>query len=101
MAQSIFEYHVPAAIFPIETHYVALGHLHRRQELPAAAPVHYSGAPLPVDFGEEDNTPVVVLVETAAGQAREGHRPAHHRRAAAADCGGDRGAAACPGGCGR
>ena len=68
VAQSIFEYHVPAAIFPIETHYVALGHLHRRQELPAAAPVHYSGAPLPVDFGEEDNTPVVVLVETEPGK---------------------------------
>ncbi len=28
-AQSIMEYHVPAAIFPPETHYVALGHLHR------------------------------------------------------------------------
>ncbi len=40
MAQSIFEYHVPAAIFPIDTHYVALGHLHRRQELPAGCPVH-------------------------------------------------------------
>ena len=38
MAQSIFEYHVPAAIFPVDTHYVALGHLHRRQHLPADAP---------------------------------------------------------------
>ncbi len=58
-AQSIFEYHVPAAIFPVDTHYVALGHLHRRQELPAGCPVHYSGSPLPVDFGEEDNTSAV------------------------------------------
>ena len=39
MAQSIFEYHVPTAIFPVDTHYVALGHLHRRQHLPAEAPV--------------------------------------------------------------
>src|SRR5438876_609066 len=27
------------------------------------APVHYSGSPIPVDFGEQDNTSVVVLVE--------------------------------------
>ena len=66
-AQSIFEYSVPAAIFPVSAHYVALGHLHRRQALPAPAPVHYSGAPLAVDFGEQDNTSVVCLVEAAPG----------------------------------
>lgn len=64
-AQSIFEYHVPAAIFPTEAHYVALGHLHRRQQLPASCPVHYSGAPFAVDFGEQDNTSVVCLVEVS------------------------------------
>jgi exonuclease SbcD len=46
---------------------VALGHLHRRQVLPAPAPVHYSGAPLAVDFGEQDNTSVVCLVEATPG----------------------------------
>ena len=66
-AQSIFEYSVPASIFPISAHYVALGHLHRRQSLPAQAPVHYSGSPLAVDFGEQDNTSVVCLVEAAPG----------------------------------
>ena len=66
-AQSIFEYAVPASIFPVEAHYVALGHLHRRQVVPASCPVHYSGAPLAVDFGEEENTPVVCLVEAAPG----------------------------------
>ncbi|HEY3882381.1 MAG TPA: exonuclease subunit SbcD [Trebonia sp.] len=66
-AQSIFEYSVPASIFPVTAHYVALGHLHRRQALPAAAPVHYSGAPLAVDFGEQDNTSVVCLVEATPG----------------------------------
>jgi exonuclease SbcD len=66
-AQSIFEYHVPAAIFPVEAHYVALGHLHRRQQLPAPCPVHYCGAPLAVDFGEQDNTSVVCLVEASPG----------------------------------
>ena len=66
-AQSIFEYSVPAAIFPVAAHYVALGHLHRRQSLPAPAPVHYCGAPLAVDFGEQDNASVVCLVEAAPG----------------------------------
>jgi len=66
-AQSIFEYAVPASIFPVEAHYVALGHLHRRQPMAAPCPVHYSGAPLAVDFGEQDNTPVVCLVEAAPG----------------------------------
>jgi len=62
-AQSIFEYSVPAAVFPPDAHYVALGHLHRRQALAAPVPVHYSGAPLAVDFGEQENTSVVLLVE--------------------------------------
>lgn len=62
-SQSIFDYHVPASAFPEDAHYVALGHLHRRQSVPAPAPVHYSGAPLRVDFGEVDSEPVVVLVE--------------------------------------
>ncbi|WP_445189040.1 exonuclease SbcCD subunit D [Pseudonocardia sp. Cha107L01] len=66
-AQSIFEYHVPASIFPPEAHYVALGHLHRRQALPAPCPVHYCGAPLAVDFGEQDNTSVLCLVEASPG----------------------------------
>jgi len=66
-AQSIFEYSVPASVFPVSSHYVALGHLHRRQSLPAPAPVHYSGSPLAVDFGEQANTSVVCLVEAAPG----------------------------------
>jgi exonuclease SbcD len=62
-AQTIFEYHVPASVFPADAHYVALGHLHRRQKIEAACPVHYSGAPFAVDFGEQDNTQVVILAE--------------------------------------
>jgi len=64
-AQSIFEYSVPATLFPVSAHYVALGHLHRRQTLPAHCPVHYSGSPIAVDFGEQDNTSVVCLVEAS------------------------------------
>lgn len=66
-AQSIFEYAVPAGIFPVEAHYVALGHLHRRQTMAASCPVHYSGAPLAVDFGEQENTPVVCVVDATPG----------------------------------
>jgi exonuclease SbcD len=62
-AQSIFEYHVPATAFPADTHYVALGHLHRRQTLPAPCPVVYSGSPFAVDFGEQNNIHVVCLVQ--------------------------------------
>jgi len=58
---------VPASVVPVSAHYVALGHLHRRQALPAPDPVHYSGAPLAVDFGEQDNTSVVCLVEATPG----------------------------------
>ncbi|MGH3763618.1 MAG: exonuclease SbcCD subunit D [Pseudonocardiaceae bacterium] len=62
-AQSIFEYAVPATVFPPDAHYVALGHLHRRQIMAAPCPVHYCGAPLAVDFGEQEYEPVVCLVE--------------------------------------
>jgi exonuclease SbcD len=59
----IFEYSVPATTFPSLLHYGALGHLHRRQRIPGPAPLHYSGAPVQVDFGEAENTNVVVIVD--------------------------------------
>ena len=83
-AQSIFEYAVPAAIFPVDAHYVALGHLHRRQTVAAPCPVHYCGAPLAVDFGEQENTPVVCVVEAAPGTPAAGDRRPDPGRAAAA-----------------
>jgi exonuclease SbcD len=68
-AHVIASYAVPSTIFPSGTHYVALGHLHRRQQVVAPCPVHYSGSPLAVDFGEEENTPSVTIVEVAADRA--------------------------------
>lgn len=62
-AHTIQSYAVPATVFPASTHYVALGHLHRRQSVPGPCPIHYSGSLLAVDFGEEDNTPGALLVE--------------------------------------
>ncbi len=64
-AQSIHDYYVPASAFPATAHYVALGHFHRRQRLPAPAPVVYCGSPFAVDFGEQDNTHVVCIVEAS------------------------------------
>ncbi|MFC7650018.1 exonuclease SbcCD subunit D [Streptosporangium lutulentum] len=66
-AQSIVEYWVPEDAFPPDAHYVALGHLHRRQSLPAPCPVHYCGSPIALDFGEQDNSPVVLVVEAEVG----------------------------------
>jgi exonuclease SbcD len=72
LAQSIFDYYVPATAFPADAHYVALGHLHRRQTLPAPCPVVYCGSPLAVDFGEQDNTPVVRVVTASPGTPASG-----------------------------
>ncbi len=68
-AHTIQSYAVPATVFPTHAHYVALGHLHRRQVVLGPCPVHYSGSPLAIDFGEEENTPSVTLVEVTAGTA--------------------------------
>jgi exonuclease SbcD len=65
-AHTIEAYSVPASVFPPSVHYVALGHLHRRQQVPGPCPVHYSGSPLAIDFGEEENRPSISIVELSA-----------------------------------
>jgi exonuclease SbcD len=65
-SQTVFEYALPATHFPSYLHYVALGHLHRRQTIPGPAPLHYSGSPLQIDFGETENTPVAVIIDVTA-----------------------------------
>ncbi|MFI7114321.1 exonuclease SbcCD subunit D [Nonomuraea sp. NPDC050227] len=67
-AQSIFSYYFESNAFPVSTQYVALGHLHRRQQIPGPCPIWYSGSPLAVDFGEEGNTPGALLVEVTPGR---------------------------------
>jgi DNA repair protein SbcD/Mre11 len=68
-AHTIEAYAVPSMVFPASTHYVALGHLHRRQQVVGPCPIHYSGSPLAIDFGEEDNVPSVSIVDVTAGTA--------------------------------
>lgn len=66
-AHTVFEYSVPATAFPGHLSYVALGHLHRPQKIPAPAPVRYAGSPLQLDFGEVEDAKTVCLVEAEPG----------------------------------
>ncbi len=52
---------VTAAIFPRELSYVALGHLHRPQEI--SERIRYSGSPLPLSFAESDDEKEVRIVD--------------------------------------
>jgi exonuclease SbcD len=65
-AHTIMGYAVPAAIFPSAIHYAALGHLHRAQSVAGPCPIRYSGSPLPIDFGEEENLVSVAVVDVTA-----------------------------------
>ncbi|WP_075879893.1 exonuclease SbcCD subunit D [Vreelandella massiliensis] len=61
---------ISAALFPPEVAYVALGHLHRAQQV-GEPRIRYSGSPLPLDFSEVHYPHQVVAVtlddETLAG----------------------------------
>ena len=67
-AHTVFQYSIPTSAFPADYHYVALGHLHRAQELAGGCPIHYSGSPLQLDFGETEDAKSVNIVEAAPGQ---------------------------------
>ncbi|MER5703266.1 exonuclease SbcCD subunit D [Micromonospora sp. NPDC002296] len=78
-AHTVLGYAVPATVFPGTAHYVALGHLHRSQRVSGPCPIRYSGSPLAVDFGEQENIPSVTMVEvtaTSAARIREVPVPA-------------------------
>jgi exonuclease SbcD len=66
-AAHVFPYAIPAQAFPGSLSYVALGHLHRLQRVPAPAPVWYSGSPLQLDFGEVEDRKGVLIVEAEPG----------------------------------
>jgi exonuclease SbcD len=54
----------PQAI-PDTAQYVALGHIHRHQQVEAAAPTFYAGSPLQLDFGEVGERKQFLFVEAA------------------------------------
>lgn len=63
LAHTLFEYSLHATAFPANAHYVALGHLHRCQQLGNQPPVWYCGSPLQLDFSEADEDKCVLVVE--------------------------------------
>ncbi|MFP5321148.1 MAG: exonuclease SbcCD subunit D [Acidimicrobiia bacterium] len=64
---TIEDYSVGSQAFPVGAQYVALGHLHRAQDIPGPTRIHYSGSPLQLDFGEDRDTKSVAVVELAPG----------------------------------
>ncbi len=58
---------LPASLFPESIAYVALGHLHKPQQVAGQARIRYSGSPLPLSFAEV-NYPHQVLRVTLDGE---------------------------------
>jgi len=80
-AHTVFEYSIPTTAFPSSLHYVALGHLHRAQKLPAACPTWYAGSPLQLDFGETKDDKSVNIVDAVPDQpAKVEQVPLHSGR---------------------
>ncbi len=66
-AHLVDEYALSAVDFPPTASYVALGHLHRPQQMLGATSIHYSGSPLQLDFGEQEQAKQVNVVEAEPG----------------------------------
>jgi exonuclease SbcD len=62
--------HVAADIFPPSIDYLALGHLHSAQIVGGQEKYRYSGAPLPMGFGETFRTKTVVKLEFSEDKIR-------------------------------
>jgi exonuclease SbcD len=59
-------YAVSPAHIPANTSYVALGHIHRPQQMKGCpSPTYYSGSLLQLDFGERDQEKLVYIVDAA------------------------------------
>lgn len=66
-AHTIMDYSVSPQAFPVEAQYVALGHLHRAQDIPGPTRIRYAGSPLQLDFGETADQKSVSVVEVEPG----------------------------------
>ena len=79
LANSEYQFHctetysLSSDIFPTETNYVALGHIHKAQPIldypPSAA--HYSGSVLQLDFGEQSSAKYVYIATVEAAKPTE------------------------------
>jgi DNA repair protein SbcD/Mre11 len=61
-------YGVKRAALPVGAQYIALGHVHKAQDISCASRAAYSGSLLQLDFGERDQQKYVNLVEVHARQ---------------------------------
>jgi exonuclease SbcD len=52
---------------PAEAQYIALGHIHKSQQIPVAAPTYYSGSLIQVDFGETGEDKGFYLIDVEPG----------------------------------
>ncbi|MEA2435139.1 MAG: repair protein SbcD/Mre11 [Actinomycetota bacterium] len=66
-AQTIFDYWVDPTIFPNTAHYVALGHLHKAQQMAGPCPIHYCGSPMQLDFSDKQEAKGVLVVDATPG----------------------------------
>jgi exonuclease SbcD len=66
-AHTVMDYSVGGLAFPVTAQYVALGHLHRAQDVPGATRIRYCGSPLQLDFGESGDTKSVSIVDLEPG----------------------------------
>jgi DNA repair protein SbcD/Mre11 len=66
-AQTINDYSISSQAFPAGASYVALGHLHRTQQIPGPCPIWYAGSPIAVDFGEVADVKGAVIVDASPG----------------------------------
>ena len=62
---------VQSSAFPASAQYVALGHIHKMQQMAAAAPAWYAGSLLQLDFGEAGQDKFVNLVDIRPRQPAE------------------------------
>jgi len=63
---------VEPSTIPEKTHYAALGHLHRPQQIRSAAcPTYYAGSPLAYSFSEADYAKAVFIVDAEPGREAE------------------------------
>jgi exonuclease SbcD len=60
---------ISPATLPTSVQYIALGHVHRPQDIPGAAtPARYAGSLLQLDFGEVDQEKSVTIIDLAPGK---------------------------------
>ncbi|GEM84723.1 MAG: nuclease SbcCD subunit D [Meiothermus sp.] len=72
-------YALPAAHFPLNLSYVALGHLHRQQQVSEAPETWYAGSLIQLDFGESEDSPRgALIVEVEPGLRPRVHEVKEH-----------------------